>query len=151
MSENLKVARWVRRVVVTAMPLFIGCGWITLVIGPAYPRYEYARPDFPPDLNGISRATAVSLGLVPLTHAERLELALLAVTFLESWQLAETAIVMLAEQQLPHIGTPLYNQRELNHLVDVKHITDAIRWLALITAVPVIGGLLFLLRRPRTR
>jgi integral membrane protein (TIGR01906 family) len=133
------------------MPLFIGCGWITLVIGPSYPRYEYGKPDFPTDLEGMPLATAVSLGLVPLTHAVRLELALLAVTFLESWQPAETTIVMLAEQQLPHIGTPLYNQRELNHLVDVKHITDAICWLAPLTAMPVIGGLLFLLRRPRTR
>lgn len=151
MSKDMIVARWVRRVVVMAMPLFIGFGWITLVIGPAYPRYEYAKPDFPPDLEGMPPATAVSLGLTPMTQAERLELALTAVAYLESWQPAETAIVMLAAQQLPHADTPLYNQRELNHLVDVKHITDVIRWLALVTAVPVIGGLLFLLRQPRTR
>lgn len=151
MSEDMIVARWVRRVVGMAMPLFIGFGWITLVICPAYPRYEYARPDFPLDLEGMPPATAVSLGLAPLTQAERLELALTAVDYLESWQPAETAIVMLAAQQLPYTGAPLYNQRALNHLVDVKRITDVIRWLALATAVPVIGGLLFLLRQPRTR
>lgn len=67
MFENLKAARWVRRVVVMAMPLFIGFSWMTLVIGPAYPRYEYARLDFPLDLEGIPPATAVSLGLLPLT------------------------------------------------------------------------------------
>ncbi|MAU00617.1 MAG: hypothetical protein CL608_26025 [Anaerolineaceae bacterium] len=151
MFENLKAARWVRRVVVMAMPLFIGFSWLTLVIGPAYPRYEYAQLDFPLDLEGIPPATAVSLGLVPLTQAERLEVALVAVAYLESWQPAETAIVMLAEQQLLHTDVPLYNRRELNHMVDVKRITDTIRWLALATAVPVIGGLLFLFRRPQTR
>lgn len=151
MFENLKAVRWVRRVVVMAMPLFIGFSRLTLIISPAYPRYEYAKPDFPLDLAEMPPATAVSLGLVSLTQAERLEVALVAVAYLESWQPAETAIVMLAEQQLPHTGAPLYNQRELSHLVDVKRITDTIRWLALATAVPVMGGLLFLLRRPRTR
>lgn len=151
MSEDMKAARWVRRVVVMAMPLFIGFSWMTLVIGPAYPRHEYAKPDFPLDLAGMPPATATGLGLAPLTQAERLELALVSVAYLESWQPAETAIVILAEQQLPDTGAPLYNQRELSHLVDVKHLTDVIRWLALATAVPVIGGLLFLLRRLRTR
>lgn len=151
MSEDVKAARWIRRVVAMTMPLFIGSSWLTLVIGPAYPRYEYAKPDFPLDLEGMTPATAVNLGLVPLTPAERLDLTLPAVTYLESWQPAETAIVTLAEQQLPHTGAPLYNERELKHMVDVKRITDAIRWLALATVVPVIGGLLFLLRRPRTR
>lgn len=151
MSENLNVAHWVRRLVVVTLPLFLSFGWITLVIGPAYPRHEYTKPDFPLDLEGMPSATAVSLNLVPLTQAERLELALVAVAYLESWQPAETAIVMLAEQQLLYTGSPLYNQRELNHMIDVKQLTDTIRWLALATAVPVIGGLHFLLRRPRTR
>ncbi|HRQ41609.1 MAG TPA: DUF1461 domain-containing protein [Chloroflexota bacterium] len=151
MSEKSRVTRWVRRLVVIVMPLFISFGWMTLVIGPVYPHYEYARPDFPTDLEGMPPATAVSLGLVPLTQAERLELALVAVAYLESWQPAESAIVILAGQQLPHIGVRLYNRRELNHMIDVKRITDTVRWLALVTAVPVIGGLLFLLSRPQTR
>jgi len=151
MSENLNVAHWVRRLIVVTLPLFLSFGWITLVIGPAYPRHEYTKPDFPLDLEGMPPATAVSLNLVPLTQAERLEVALVTVAYLESWQLAETAIVMLAEQQLSHTGTPLYNQRELKHMVDVKYLTDTIRWLALATAVPMIGGFLFLLSRPRIR
>lgn len=140
MSKNLKTAHWMRRVVVVSLPLFISFSWITLVVGPAYPRYEYRKPDFPPDSEPM-----------PLTQTERLELALVAVIFLESWQPVETAVTMLVEQQLPHTGLPLYTQRELDHLVDVKHITDTIRWLAMATAVPVIGGLLFLVRQPQTR
>lgn len=151
MPNNLKVARWVRRIVAMTMPLFIGFSWMTLVIGPAYVRYEYGRPDFPSGLEGMPPATAAGLEMRPLAQNERLELALVAVAFLESWQPAEAAIAMLARQQLPGTDTPLYNQRELNHLVDVKRLTDGIRWLALATAVPVIGGFLFLSRWPRTR
>ncbi|MBX3055886.1 MAG: DUF1461 domain-containing protein [Anaerolineae bacterium] len=151
MSEDVKIARWVRRTVVMALPVFIGFGWITLVIGPVYPHYAYARPDFPADLAGMPPATAVTQALSPLTQAERLERALVAVIYLESWQPAATAIVMLTNQQLPRTGAPLYNQRELNHLMDVKQLTDAMRWLALVTAVPVIGGLSCLLRRKQTR
>ena len=151
MLANLKVACWVSRIVVLIMPLFIGCSWITWVIGPAYPHYEYAKPDFPLDLSGMTQETAVIMELVPLTQAERLDLALVAVAYLESWQPAEKAIDMLALQKLPHTGAPLYNQRELSHMIDVKQLTDAIRWIALVTAVIVLGGLTFLLVRPQTR
>jgi integral membrane protein (TIGR01906 family) len=78
-------------------------------------------------------------------------LALVAVYFLEGWQPAEEALPILAEQQLPLTGEPLYSQHELSHLRNVKQIADAIRILALATAVPVSSGLLFLLRRPHTR
>jgi integral membrane protein (TIGR01906 family) len=140
----------VQRLVVVAMPFCIGLGWLTLLVGPAYPRYAYGRPDFPPDpvyaLPDLSAA-----GLIPLSPAERLELALVAVAFLQSRQAPETAVYLLAEQQLPHTGVPLYNERELRHLVDVKRFADRIRWLAWLTAVVVGGGLLWLLKRPQTR
>lgn len=143
----MKAAQRFRRVVVILLPLCIGFSWMMLVIGPAFPRYEYAKPDFPPELTTV----AVNSGLIPFTQSERLELALPAVAYLESWQPADEAIGILAEQQQPHTGAPLYNERELRHLVDVKHLTDCVRWLALLTAVPVSSGLLFLLRRPQTR
>lgn len=139
-SEHRSFIPWLRRLIVLLLPLFLGFSWITWVIGPAYPRYEYAKLDFPPD------------GGTPLLTVEtRLGLALVAVSFLESWRPAEEALPILAEQQLPLTGEPLYSQRELSHLHDVKQITDAIRILALATAVPVLTGLLFLLRRPHTR
>ncbi len=55
MSENLNAAHWVRRMVVIAMPLLISFSWITWVVGPAYPSYEYSKPDFSPDLDGMMR------------------------------------------------------------------------------------------------
>lgn len=143
----MKAAQRLRRVVVILLPLCIGFSWMTLVIGLVFPRYEYAKPDFPPDLTTV----AVNSGLVPFTPAARLELALAAVAYLESWPRADEAIGILAEQQQPHTGAPLYNERKLRHLVDVKHLTDRVRWLALLTGTVVSSGLSFLLRRPQTR
>ncbi|MFZ1399744.1 MAG: DUF1461 domain-containing protein [Candidatus Promineifilaceae bacterium] len=140
LSEPKNSALWLRRLIILLLPLFLGFSWITWVIGPAYPRVEYAQPDFPPDQEQP-----------PLTAEERLALALVAVSFLESWQPPEAASTLLARQQLPHGGGPLYTPRELSHLRDVKQLTDRIRMLALATAVPVLGGLFFLLRKPPTR
>lgn len=140
--------RWVHRLVVLALPFCLGLGWLTLLIGPAYPRYAYGRPDFPPDTALLHQSAE---DLIPLMAAERLELALVAVAFLQSWQPPETALVLLAEQRLPHSGAPLYNERELAHMVDVKRMTDRIRLLALLTAVVTGGGLLGLLLGPQTR
>ena len=147
MIETMRTAQRMRRMVVMLLPFCLGFSWMTLVIGPAYPRYEYAKPDFPPDW----AAMEPNSGLVPFTPTERLALALPTVAYLESWQPADEAIRSLAEQRQPHTGAPLYNERELRHLMDVKHLTDRVRWLALLTAVPVSSGLLFLLKRPHTR
>ncbi len=137
----------VHRLVVLALPFLIGLGWLTLLISPAYPRYAYGRPDLPPDTVYDSPDLAAA-GLIPLSPAERLDLALETVAFLQSWQPPEVAVVLLADQRLPHTGAPLYNERELAHMVDVKRLTDRIRYLALLAAVIVVGGLLWLLRQP---
>jgi integral membrane protein (TIGR01906 family) len=137
----------VQRLVVLALPFWIGLGWLTLLVGPTYPRYAYGRPDLPPD-PVYDLPDLAGTGLIPLSPAERLDLALVAVAFLQSPQPPKTAVYLLAEQQLPHTGEPLYNERELAHMVDVKRLTDRIRRLALLTAVVVGGGLLWLLRRP---
>jgi integral membrane protein (TIGR01906 family) len=136
--------------VVLVLPFCFSLGWLTLLISPAYPRYAYGRPDLPPDPVHVLPDLA-AVGLIPLSPTERLELALVAVAFLQSWQAPETAVVLLAEQRLPHIGLPLYTERELTHLVDVKRMTDRIRRLALLAAVVVAGGLLWLLKRLQTR
>lgn len=144
----IKSIRWF---VTLAMPFFLGFTWITLVIAPIYPRTEYARANFPRDLNFLTEAQQRERGLVPLTQADRLALALVSVAFLESWQAPEDVIWMLDEQVLPGTGEKLFNERELGHMIDVKRLTDAIRWVSIATAVVVTGGLAFLLRSPTTR
>jgi integral membrane protein (TIGR01906 family) len=131
----ITIVRWL---VVIATPIFLGFATITLIINPSYPRYEYAKDNFPADPFGFSQE-------------QRLELALVAVDYLQRQQPAEEVIHMLEEQRIPDTDQPLYNDREIGHMIDVKHLTDAIRIIAGVTAVIVIGGLVFLLARPQTR
>lgn len=136
MSKTIvTIIRWL---VVIATPIFLGFATITLIINPAYLRYEYAKDNFPADPFGF-------------TQEQRMELALVAVGYLQRLRPAEEVIHILEEQRIPGTDQPLYNDREIGHMIDVKHLTDAIRIIAGVTAVIVIGGLVFLLARPQTR
>lgn len=150
MNERLiTIVKWL---IILAMPFFLGFSTIRLLVNSAetYVRYEYGKESFPADLNRYSEAAQAQLGLQPLTRAERQELALVAVDYLQRREPAEEVIFLLEEQELP-AGGPLYNRDEISHMIDVKHVTDAIGRLNWIAATIVIGGLLFLFVRPETR
>ena len=149
-ETTTKIIRWL---IIAAMPFFLGFTWITIFISPAYPQWAYARPNFPPDLDTryVSPARVEQLGLVPMTQDERLELALVSVDFLERWGNAEDLIYLLDEQVLPTTGEKLFNDDELSHMIDVKNLTDAIRWGAILTFEIVAIGLFLLLRNPKWR
>lgn len=150
MNERLiTVVKWL---VILTMPFFLGFSTIRLLVNSAetYVRYEYGKENFPEDLNRYSEAEQARLGLQPFSEAERRELALVAVDYLQRREPAEEVIYLLEEQRLPGDG-PLYNQDEISHMVDVKHVTDAIGRLNWIAAAIVIGGFLFLFVRPQTR
>ncbi len=130
--------RFLLWLITLAMPFFLGFSVITLVIHPAYPRYEYAKPNFPPDPFGF-------------TQEQRLAIALISVDYLERWDAPEDVIHLLSEQTLPGSDAPLYNAREIEHMLDVKRVTDAIRISALVAAGVVLGGLAWLLIQPTRR
>jgi integral membrane protein (TIGR01906 family) len=130
-----KIVKWL---VILAMPFFLGFNVVTLIVSPAYPTFEYAKDNFPPDPLG-------------LTQDQRLDLALVAVRYLQKWDSAEDVIFMLEEQVLPDTGEPLYKASEIQHMIDVKVLTDTIRILGIGAAVIVVGGLAALLWKPATR
>lgn len=128
------MARWL---VVVAMPFFLGFTTIRLIISDFYPRYEYAKANFPADGEW--------------TPAQRLELTLVAVDYLARPQPAEQVIYLLEEQRKPGTEQPLYDEREISHMVDVKRVTDVIRRLSWLATAVVVGGLAVLLARPSRR
>lgn len=130
-----KIVFWLT---ILVMPIFLGFSVITLVIHPAYPRYEYAKPNFPPDPFGF-------------TQEERLAMALISVAYLESWAAPEEVIHLLSDQRLPGSDQPLYNAREIQHMLDVKRVTDAIRIGALAAGGVASSGLTWLLAAPARR
>lgn len=135
---NQTVRFIIRLLIVIAMPFFLGLTNIRLIISPAYPRMEYAKANFPEDRFGF-------------TQDERLELALVAVDYLQRPQPAEEVIYLLEEQVIPGTDDPLYNEREIGHMVDVKHVTDGIGRVRLVAAATALIGLAVLLWNPATR
>ncbi len=128
----------IRLAVALAMPFFLGLTNIRLIVSPAYPRMEYAKESFPLDQYGFSQE-------------DRLALALVAVDYLQRSEPAEEVIYLLEEQVIPGTTDPLYNEKEIGHMVDVKHVTDGIGRVRVVAAAIVILGLITLLWQPATR
>jgi integral membrane protein (TIGR01906 family) len=110
------------------VPFFLIIFAVRLMINPLFARIEYARPNFPQDEYGFNRE-------------ERLEYSRYAILYLVN----NADIDYLADLTFTD-GSPLFNQRELDHMVDVKVL---ITWLLNIWygVTFVLGGLLILFRR----
>lgn len=129
----LQIIRWL---VIIAMPFLLGFGMIRAVIAWDYPAFEYQR--IPADVYGF-------------TPEQRLELANATLRYIQRGEPAATVIHLLEELRLPGTEQPLYNEREIDHMLDVKRLTDVIRTGALIAGGIVLIGLLILLIPQNTR
>jgi integral membrane protein (TIGR01906 family) len=135
---NKTLSRVIYWAVVLVMPLFILLTAARVMVSTWYPRFEYAKPDFPPDPYGF-------------TQAERLDYAVTSINFLHDPRPPEEAIVMLEALRLPGVDWPLFTAAELSHMVDVKRFTDRL-WIAWgLTILVVVGGSIYLLARRDTR
>ncbi len=142
-SQLTRIVQWL---IIVAMPLFLGFSAIELMVNNAqhYVRYEYAKANFPPDLAQINEVVRQQLGLEPFSREQREQLALVAVDYLQRPQPAERVIFLLEQQTLPGSDRPLYDESEISHMIDVKHLTDAIGRLNYAASFIVLGGLLIL-------
>jgi len=129
----IKAVRWL---IVIAMPFMIGLGAIRAVIMWDYPAWEYQR--IPSDQFGF-------------TDEERLEMAQATLTYLQRPEPAAQVIFMLEDLRLPGTDDSLYNEREIDHMIDVKVVADAMWRVAQVAIVIVTAGVLFLVARPFSR
>jgi integral membrane protein (TIGR01906 family) len=102
-----------------------------LVATPAFIRYEYNKPGFPP-------ASFYS-------DAERLSLAEATLHYTRSSE--DAGYLMKLESQ----GRAVYNAREIRHLVDAKRVMRAAFWVHGICAVLCVVTIAFSWRRPGQR
>lgn len=131
-----KTATIIQWVITLCIPFMLAAGMIGVVIGDWLPAFEYNNR-VAPDLYGWEKA-------------DRLELALVAVEYLSVRDSAENSIYLLEEQRMPDRDEPLYNEREISHMIDVKHLTDRIRWGGWVLAIIVVAGTTLLLYRTET-
>jgi len=109
---NLIARSWVSRpllafVLTLTVPILLVMFSVRLLMTETYLQIEYNKPDFPPDTYGYSLA-------------DRLYYAPIAIRYLES----DSGIELLGDLKKPD-GTPFYNQRELEHMLDVKVVVRA--------------------------
>ena len=135
---NRGLTNIVSALVVLAMPFFLVLTVTQVLISDWYPRYEYAKPGFPPDPYGF-------------TQSERLDLSLVSIHFLRSPESPEVAIEMLEAQRLPGSDQPLFDPYELSHMMDVKRLTDLLWKVHIVAGTVVVAGLILLLARRETR
>lgn len=127
-------SRLASKLIIPLTAVFLASLAVWSIITPNFLENQYA--ELPPDPYGLA-------------DSERLDLAQTAVSYLRLWAPPESVTHLLAEQTLPD-GTPLYSQAELNHLIDVKHLTDTIRIIGLASLALLLISALFLLQpRPR--
>ncbi len=129
---------FLRWLIVLLMPVVIILLAARVMVNTWYPRFEYAKPDFPPDRYGF-------------TAEERLELALVNINYLNHPDPADVAITMLQELRIPGTNRLLFTTDEIRHMIDVKRLTD-IMWRVLLGAGLVLAAsLIVLLARRETQ
>jgi integral membrane protein (TIGR01906 family) len=113
--------RWLMRwLIILAVPVVLIVLMVRLLTLPWFPAWEYSRVGFPEDAYGLQ-------------PSERLSLARACIAFLN----LPHDIKILEMQRLPS-GEPAFNERELEHMSDVKEVYDGITIagaLALVVAI----------------
>jgi len=129
-----KIISWIVSLIV---PVVVVLTAVRLVLAPWYVEFEYRTPNFPADRYGFTRD-------------ERLRYSKIAIEYL----LNDASISFLEEQRFPEgqqVPEPscqymqdcalMYNERELQHMLDVKAVTQAALrvWLASWLVLVVLG------------
>ena len=127
------ILRWL---IALAMPVFIVLLAIRIVWNPWYIRWEYGKPDFPPDQYGF-------------TNAQRTEYALQWIDYYNGNTSPDEGLEQFTALRLPGTDQPLYAPEEVSHMLDVRILTDTL-WRALTAAVVIVVGGLLLLLIPRS-
>ena len=122
-----------RTLIIVCLPVALVLTNVRLIMSGVYLRYEYAKPDFPPDTYGF-------------TQADRLRYAPIALAYLFNAE----GIDFLGEQTFPD-GSPQYNERELKHMADVKVVTRGAMAVWLVAGLIVVASAVVLGWRPETR
>jgi hypothetical protein len=118
MSRTYSIMGWIITILI---PLFLLMTGIRLLLTPLYLDYQYNRPSFPPDPYGF-------------TVEDRLHWGKLSLDYLVN----DADISFLADLEFED-GTPIYNERELEHMHDVKVLVQQMLVAWWVVAAGLIG------------
>ncbi len=119
-SQLFRILSWLVTILV---PVALALSAVRAIMTPVFLQYEYHRPNFPPDSFGF-------------TTEDRLHWSQIALDYLVN----SADISFLADLRFPN-GQPVYNERELNHMVDVKKTVKATLrvWVVSLVVLFVLG------------
>lgn len=120
-------------VIIVLVPVLLVLGSIRLLLTETYLNLEYNKPDFPTDTYGF-------------TLQDRLYFAPYAVQYL----LNGAEVSYIGDLKFSD-GSPLYNDRELEHMVDVKKVIQGAMWALLGAALVFTLLSVWLFRSPEGR
>lgn len=120
---NIRILSGLTWLVTLVVPLALILSAVRALLTPAFVRFEYSTPGFPPDPYGF-------------TLEDRLKWSLISLEYLLND--ADTSFV--ADLRFPD-GTPVYNARELRHMDDTKNIVQAVlvAWYLSIAFLAILG------------
>ena len=119
-------------IIIITLPVFIILSNVRIILNPWFPTYEYHRPGFPSDSQGMDADT-------------RNRLAINAIKFLVG-----DLDVSYLNNDIDVYGDPTYSNRELSHMQDVKSVISRVLGLWKISGAMLIAALLWLCIRPNT-
>jgi len=111
------IVRIVQILLGVALPVALILGNVFLLASDGFIRYEYDKPNFPPDEYYLADG-------YPLPRAER---ETLAKTGLAS-VLRPDGIRLLEEARFQQTSKPAFNEREIRHMRDVNVLFQKVRW-----------------------
>lgn len=119
-------------IIIVFLPVAIVLSNLRIFINPWFPIYEYRRVGFPQDLMGMDTET-------------RSRLAVNSVRYL-----VNNADISYLSQDRDQFGNIIYNDRELDHMEDVKFVVGRVLGVWKISLVMVIGAFIWLYLKPDT-
>ncbi len=122
-------------VIAVLVPALLVVNAIRVLANDWYIRFEYARPDFPPDVYGLSPDQRTNLALTGLRSVLPQH---------------RDGVDLLRQTRLPD-GREAFNARELKHMQDVRILIGRVYPLHLIALAAIVGLAIVLARSGETK
>ena len=132
-KDESPIYRVLQILVALALPLVLIIGNVQLLMHERFVRYEYDKPGFPPD-------TEVPPGGYALDKTERTALARVALDSVAG----PGGMRVLEEARFEQTGEPAFNEREIQHMRDVRIVFQQARVVFWVALAVLVGGLALL-------
>jgi integral membrane protein (TIGR01906 family) len=137
--SNLKLSTFLSILVILLMPVALSLTAVRIVLNHWYPEFEYRTPGFPADPFGFTFDERMKYAHVAIEYLRNDA----DISFLGNLRLPEGQEVPWQSCQYMDDCNRFYNERELQHMLDVKNVVLGARnvWLVALLGLVILGVL----------